>query len=85
MVEMKEAVKIALEHLNVFFDGKRVGEKLLEEVTLEENPACWRVTVGFDWNPTSGTASLGPGQRIYKSLDVDVETGRVIAVRRAHL
>ncbi len=83
MIEVKEAVKIALDHIEVFFDGKRVGEKLLEEVTLEEDPQRWCVIIGFDWNPASGTASLGPGQRVYKRIEVDAENGRVIAVRRA--
>ncbi|CAM2065781.1 hypothetical protein SCOR_10405 [Sulfidibacter corallicola] len=82
MIDVKEAVRIASDHFTAFFEGKRVGEQLLEEVELSEDKKLWQITIGYDWQPGSGTASLGPGQRMFKVLHVDVETGAVLAMRK---
>ena len=82
MIDAKEAVRIANEYFSSMYEGGPLAEILLEEVELSEEGDAWLVTIGFDWQPTSGTASLGPGERKYKLMRLEVETGRLVSMKR---
>lgn len=47
MVEVKEAVKIAILYMNDLYDAAEVENLLLEEVELSEDEKHWLVTLSF--------------------------------------
>lgn len=81
MIDPKEAVRIAGEHFHAMHEGSALKEVLLEEVELIEDGKFWLVTYGFDWQPESGTTSIGPGDRKHKALKLDAESGAMISMK----
>ena len=81
MIDAKEAVKISKEYFQSMYDGNNLSELLLEETDLIEDGKYWLITFGFDWTPISGTSSIGPGDRKYKAVKLDAETGSLISMK----
>lgn len=81
MIQAQEAVKLARESFDAVFASDAVAEVLLEEVELSDDGKFWLVTYSFDWQPTSGTSSIGPGDRRYKLLRLDIESGKLISMK----
>ncbi len=81
MIDAKEAVKIADEYFTGMYEDGSLKEVLLEEAELIEDGKFWLVTYGFDWQPLSGTSSIGPGDRKHKAIKVDAETGRMVSMK----
>ncbi len=81
MIDIKDAVTTARENFDKLYQGGALGEVLLEEAELSEDEKFWLVTFSFDWQPNSGTASLGPGDRRYKVLRIDAQEGRMISMK----
>jgi hypothetical protein len=73
MIDVKKAVKLASQYLNgLYRDG--IDSIRLEEVEIDDADN-WLITVSFvDLN------DLAP-ERIYKTLEIDSETGEVLAMR----
>lgn len=47
MVDVKEAVKMAMDYLKEMYDVSAFKDVLLEEVDLSEDKKFWNVTIGF--------------------------------------
>ena len=88
MIEIKEAVKIALDLVHDLYDPDSVKNPLLEEVVLSQDEKNWAVTIGFDYGdkqvpappsfPTQSTPSRK--DRIYKLILINVESGQPVAM-----
>ena len=81
MIDAREATRISRDYFDAMYDGASMGEVLLEEIELIEEGKYWLVTYGFDWNPTSGTSSIGPGDRKHKAVKLDAENGQMISMK----
>ncbi len=85
MIDIKQAVERGREDFEKIFEGGNVREVLLEQAELSEDGKYWMVIYSFDWQPTSGTASIGPGDRRYKVLQIDAESGIMISMKTAKI
>ena len=83
MLDVQIAVEKARECFEGMFKSDAIAEVLLEEVTLSEDNLFWMITFSFDWQPHSGTSSIGPGARRYKQLQLDAEKGLLISMKTA--
>ena len=83
MIEATEAVTKAQEYFAGVYKDAPLSEVLLEETELVEDGKYWAVTFGFDWQPGSGTRSLGPGERLYRVLKLESETGTMVSMKKA--
>ena len=81
MIDAVDIVVIARENFDKMFTASSLREVLLEETELSDDERFWQVTFSFDWQPTSGTSSIGPGDRRYKVFKLDAENGRMISVK----
>lgn len=96
MIEIKQAVKAAIDHISALYSGLRSLQ--LEEVYLSEDDRFWLVTLSFLAEADEEEVLSGPygmlaeitkvtkGQtkrlvRKYKTLEVDQETGAVKAMK----
>ena len=79
MIDAKQAVTNARAFFDQVYHGGPLREVLLEEVQLSGE--SWMITFGFDWQPESGTSSIGPGDRKYKMLELDAADGRVLSMK----
>lgn len=86
-MNVKEAVKIAIEYVADLFSSEKPENIGLEEVILNENDNSWEVTVGFSrpWDhPKAGIIqtiqSLNP-KRQFKVVKVDNESGEVKSIK----
>jgi len=81
MIDATEAVTKAREYFNSFYDGQALQEVMLEEAELVDE--FWEITFGFDWQPTKGTRSLGPGERLFKVVRLRAEDGMMVSMKKA--
>ncbi|HEX4412330.1 MAG TPA: hypothetical protein VH107_01795 [Lacipirellulaceae bacterium] len=96
MIEIKQAVQAAIEHISALYSGLRGLQ--LEEVYLSEDDRFWLVTLSFLAEADEEEVFSGPygmlaeitkvtkGQtkrlvRKYKTLEVDQKTGAVKAMK----
>lgn len=75
MLEAKEAAQTAMKYF-VDLIGPGPADISLEELEWSEENRQWVITLGY--NEASG---LGLGQRKYKVLRVEAETGRVVSMK----
>lgn len=75
MLDAKAAAQAALKHFADLMGSGPAGAAL-EEIEWLEDAKHWLVTVGY--NEASG---LGLGQRKFKILRVEAETGRVVSMK----
>jgi len=85
-MNVKDAVKKAIDYIAEVFESEQLENIGLEEVTLNENEGMWQVTVGFSrpWDhQKSGLIAavqvLNP-TRQYKIVKIDNETEEVKAI-----
>ena len=87
MIEVKNAVQIALDLFKELYDTKKFEDILLEEVELNKNKTAWLVTLGFYRQIPSVNImeSIGSKKfvRTYKTLQIDADTGRMIAMKNS--
>jgi len=83
MIDGKDSVKRAREYFDSVYQDAKLQEVLLEESELSEDGKHWLITFGFDWQPSSGTSSIGPGERRYKLITLDAESGAVLSMKNA--
>ena len=72
MIDMKQAVQIALEFCRSLYAPEKLTDFLLEEVELSDDEKFWLVTIGFDISqketgqpaaiPPAGTPAKTPEQ-----------------------
>ncbi|MGD0023750.1 MAG: hypothetical protein ABSC37_03845 [Xanthobacteraceae bacterium] len=87
MVDVKSAVRIAIDYLKEFQEFIPARSFRLEETEYDENSGCWLITLSTldESKPQSGlgelAAALSPDKRIYKILRIDAETGNVKSMK----
>ena len=90
MIDVKEAVRVAVQYCGQLFGN--LGNNLeLEEVVLSEDEKHWFITIGYDTPGTVSNAEMmakvlsgvraRSSERKFKVVDVDAETGKVHAVK----
>jgi len=96
MVEIKEAVKAAIEHITVLYGAPRSLQ--LEEVYLSEDDRYWLVTLSFLAEADEEEIFTGPYGMIaeinkaakggikrlvrkYKTVEVDADSGKVRSMK----
>ena len=89
MIDVKEAVKIAVDYLQSLYDSTKLKDILLEEVVLSDDEKYWYVTLGFSRplevnQPLS--AIVGPEykreyKREYKVFQIDTASGQVRSMK----
>lgn len=82
-MEVKEAVKMAKEHIRDLYEGEKIVNLGLEEVELSGN--VWRIAVGFSrpWDSVPRDMlghPQGPRERSYKVVRISDSDGRVLSV-----
>jgi hypothetical protein len=86
-MDVKEAVKKAIEYVTDVFQSENPENVGLEEVTLNEMDNVWEITVGFSrpWDyPKQGIVTgLQPQnpKRQYKVVSVDADSGEVKSIK----
>ena len=84
MIEVKDAVKAAHQFVSDLF-SEPLPDLRLEEVARSEDDKFWLITLGFNQQVQASSAlqaALSPRtERIYKSIKVDAETGRPVAMQ----
>lgn len=85
-MEVKEAVKTALEYAAEVFSEGELSNLGLEEVVYDDSKKTWRVTVGFSrpWDyPQGAVATIAGGRvrRSYKVVDIRDSDGTATAIR----
>lgn len=85
-MEVKEAVKKALEYVEEAFSEGGLSNLGLEEVIYDGSLKSWRVTVGFSrpWDyPQGAVATIAgrPVRRSYKVVDIRDSDGIATAIR----
>ena len=83
MIDATEAVTKAKEYFTNVYKDTPLLEVMLEEAELIDEGKYWAITFSFDWQPASGTRSLGPGERVYKLMKLDSETGSMISMKKS--
>jgi hypothetical protein len=96
MINVKEAVRIALDYLSQLYNTSDFKDVLLEEVELSEDEKWWNITIGFSRpvysdnpmlasiekiNKIAGTQIKTPYKREYKLFKVAANDGRVGAMK----
>ena len=86
-MNVKEAVKKAIEHIADLFQGEKPENIGLEEVVLNETDDVWEVTIGFSrpWDyPKAGLlANIQPNdpKRQYKIVKIDNKSQKVKSIK----
>lgn len=89
MLDVKNAVQVAVQYCGQLFGN--IGNQLeLEEVVLSDDEKHWFITIGYDVPAPAQADTLRAmvsgfqprgGERKFKVVDVDAETGKVHAVK----
>ena len=95
-MDVKDSARPAKRYIAELFEDENITDIRLEEVELGDPPAVWRITVSFlrevEATELPGDAerrALGfgvlrpprPGQRSYKTVEIDDASGQVRAVK----
>ena len=90
MIDMKQAVQIALEFCRSLYAPEKLTDFLLEEVELSDDEKFWLVTIGFDISqketgqpaaiPPAGTPAKTP-EHVYKTMKVEASSGRALSLK----
>lgn len=94
-MDVKEAVKKAIDHVKEMFAGENILHVGLEEVVFDDSGNVWRVTVGFfrAWDAIRGVGELLEGKRdfaawkrrSYKVVEIDDKTGKILSLTHRSL
>jgi len=89
-VDRLEAVKAAKQYITDLYSGEGITRTRLEELNYDRGRGCWLVTVGFAYlggSDTGSSRAVAPslaravyGDRVYKLVRVDAESGEVIGM-----
>ncbi len=89
-MDVKAAVDVAKNQINMLFGDEQIKNLGLEEVVLDETQPVWRVTLGFSrpWDePRHGSLAAITGQapaysrRVYKVVTIDADTGTMVSIK----
>lgn len=94
-MDVKEAVKKAIDHVKEMFASENILHVGLEEVVFDDSGNAWRVTVGFfrTWDVIRGVGELLEGKRdfaawkrrSYKVVEIDDKTGKILSLTHRSL
>ena len=97
-MEVKEAVRKALEYVSDTFSDAKLSNLGLEEVEYDDTNARWKVTVGFsrpwDYPQKSAIEAMSenpftkpsrPISRTYKVVEIRDSDGKAIAIKMREL
>ncbi len=88
MIDVKTAVKTAMDYVASLFDPDEILNVRLEEVDRSEDERYWHVTISFDWRYRS-PLEFAPnvpfrkdprGRREFKSVKIDAQSGEVLSM-----
>ena len=82
-MDVKQAVRTAINYVKEVFAEEELTNLGLEEVEYVPERGEWRVTVGFSrpWQQPWQQNLLLPQVRDYKVVNMEDTTGRVLAIR----
>ena len=84
MIDLKEAVRIAIESVQTLYKDVSIEEAMLEEAELSEDGQFWLVTVSFLRPVPKSPIEAMTGQHgalAYKILKIQTETGTVQSMK----
>jgi len=93
MIDVKNAIQIALDYVSEVYWRESIRNLGLEEVEFDETSGVWEITVGFsrEWDrqsealpsplPDFYTLPGNPLERTYKTVRIAAETGKVLSVK----
>jgi hypothetical protein len=76
MIDVKQAVNIAVEYLKAFYP--HLKQIRLEEVELSDDRNFWFITLSY---PDESNITILPPSKQYKIFKIDVETGEVLSMK----
>lgn len=93
MIDIKQAVSIAVDFVQKMYSSEKIFDILLEEVELPEDEQYWFVTIGFNRqpelpaHPLDALTPLRPSEfvRVYKKVRIDAESGDVTFMKNGTL
>jgi hypothetical protein len=87
MIDVKQAVSIAISHLNELYPDTELAGIMLEEVELSSDGKHWLVTIGFDKPKKYTGAVIGfpfpvaATERVYKTITISSDKGQFVSMR----
>jgi hypothetical protein len=89
MIDVKQAVKIAIEYVQQLYEPEQLRDLALEEVELSEDGTIWKVTLGFNGlynEPANAFTALAYERmalstRAYKVFHIRASDGAVLSMR----
>jgi hypothetical protein len=88
MIDVKQAVSIAISNLNGLYPDTELAEIMLEEVELSSDGKHWLVTIGFDRPKKYTRAAVGffpfpvaTTERVYKTITISSDQGQFVSMR----
>ena len=90
MIDMKQAVQIALEFCRNLYGQEKLADLLLEEVELSDDEKFWLVTIGFNLGQgetsqpstnISGGSLTKRLDHVFKIMKVDAGSGRALSLK----
>lgn len=89
MIEVREAVRLAIQEAQIFFEGSQLIDLSLEEVELTDDERYWLITLGYyvqNINPAQNKFALAiEGERKYirkyKKFKIDANSGRFVSMK----
>ena len=84
-MDVKEAVRTALQHLATSFDDEEVVDPALEEVKFDYDSDEWLITFGFErpWDPPRSNSFTDYEllkRRTFKVVRIDDKSGKVLSL-----
>ena len=84
MIDVKNAVRTAMEYVHALYQDDKIDDVMLEEVELSTDGQFWLVTVSFVRPVAKSPIEAMTGQHgapAYKVLTIHAETGNVHSMK----
>ncbi len=92
MIEVKQAVQVALDFVKDLYEKENLENFHLEEVELSEDEQYWLITVGFNIGIghiqthaktifNLGDTTVTRPERAYKVVKIDSEKGKALSLK----
>lgn len=88
MIDVKQAVQIAIENFENLYGEMKYQDLKLEEVEISPDEKHWTITLGYDTPKIKGPKPQGLAtlfselqKREYKEFKIDAESGRMLSMR----
>ena len=83
-MDVIDAVQTAKQYIQKIFDGEDIQWVGLEEIVFDDMRDVWKVTIGFSrpWGlvPTMSAAVGDRRARVFKVVQIDDQTGRIVSL-----